>query len=224
MLGNIGKDSKYLNRIKDATAHIADHPRHHGIKMQAHHLISADGVHESRLGKKLAEFGYDINLLPNLVFIPSSLQGACHLSVQPHRGNHTAPIASELDDDLDHPDTYHTMVSKRIREMADLLSQNCPGDDAQHRAKVTKEMNKISNKILNMIQKAPALAPLTYIASSFSMGANGCKGVDQVPTHRRVNTPCPVDRNHEDKQGKNQNKENIKYKHISVAYQLKAGS
>ena len=220
MLGNIGKDSKYLNRIKDATAHIADHPRHHGIKMQAHHLISADGVKRSGLGKELAQFGYDINLLPNLVFVPCTLQGACHLGVLPHRGNHTA-IVMEDDDDAE-PIDYHKMVGKRVRELERLLTDNCPADNPHRREEINKQMNKLSSLILGLIQNTPTRAPLTTIAASFSVNNEiGCGGVDSVMLHRSSSC-CSVGKNHEKRQGKNQKNENIIYKK-QTSFKLKVG-
>lgn len=224
MLGNIGKDSKYLNRIKDATAHIADHPRHHGIKMQAHHLISADGVKRSGLGKELAQYGYDINLLPNLAFLPSTLQGACHLGVQPHRGNHLTPIEqNEGDDDSLHPSNYHEMVMLRILELRPHLTKNCPAEDLNHRNKIQSEMNKISEKILKLIQNNPSKAPLTKIWNSFSTGNEvGCSGVDSVNLHGKQKKACPVGRNHM-QPSKGQAIEGITYPHSKTAYVLKVG-
>ena len=116
-LGNSAKDSKYLKRIKDAIEGDKAHPRHNGVKMQAHHAISAEGMKLSGLGKKIEKFGYDINLLSNLVFIPCTLQGACYLGVQPHRGNHTAVISQDdYDDDLE-PKNYHKLISSRIKNL-----------------------------------------------------------------------------------------------------------
>ena len=94
-LGNTSKNSAYLRRIKAAIEHDKSHPRHNGVLMQAHHIISAEGMKRSRMDKKIEKFGYDINELPNLSFIPCTLQGACYLGVQPHRGNHTAMVDQE---------------------------------------------------------------------------------------------------------------------------------
>jgi hypothetical protein len=79
IFGNSAKDTQYLKRITEHIATDKTHPRHQGVKMQAHHIISGEGIKRSGLGKKLKEFGYNINLLPNLVFIPCTLQGACYL-------------------------------------------------------------------------------------------------------------------------------------------------
>jgi hypothetical protein len=224
MFGNTLKDAKYLKRIKDATTATGDpgHPRHHAIKMQAHHVISADGVKKSGLGKELVEFGYDINLLPNLTFIPSTLQGACHLSVQPHRGNHAALIENdESDDDSDHPIAYHDLVKTRVKELKRLLIGECPAGHPGRRAEIREEMDRISKDIVKKIQYSPARAPLTKIAQSFAPDSkNGCGGTDSVTSHNL--NDCPVERNHENQQGPDQRKEQITYKRTKP-YILKAG-
>ncbi|WP_432721154.1 AHH domain-containing protein [Jeongeupia wiesaeckerbachi] len=217
MLGNAAKDSHYLKRIKDATADMPEHPRHFGVLMQAHHIISAEGVKRSGLGKELAQFGYDINLLPNLVFIPSTLQGACHLGVQPHRGNHTALLeADEGDDDSQHPLTYHDMVKTRVAELEHLLTDNCPAEDPDRRKKIKHKMDAVSKSILALIQKAPGRAPLTRVAMPFMSGhLDGCSGVDSVSARSRVKNPCPVGRDHNMKQGPGQKSEGIKYRRVA---------
>ena len=49
--------------------------------MQAHHVLSGEGVRQSKIGARLVKWRYDINTEKNLVFIPSTLQGACYLGV-----------------------------------------------------------------------------------------------------------------------------------------------
>lgn len=51
-IGNSAKDSQYLKRIKDAISGEKNHPKNNGIKMQAHHIISGEGMKRSGLGKK----------------------------------------------------------------------------------------------------------------------------------------------------------------------------
>lgn len=224
MLGNALKDAKYLKRIKDATDTTSDpgHPRHHGIKMQAHHAISAEGVKKSGLAKELMQFGYDINLLPNLVFIPSTLQGACHLGVQPHRGDHTAIIGGDgYDEDRDRPMAYHDLVKTSVKELKRLLTDNCPAIDPGRRREVEQEMNRISKDIVRKIQNSPAVAPLTKVAMSFSpKSKTGCAGVDSVTVHTQKD--CPVERNHENQQGPGQKTEQITYKKTKP-YKLQVG-
>lgn len=220
MLGNVSKDPKYRKRILDAVDDDKKHPIHHGVQMQAHHIISAAGVKESGLGNELERFGYDINTLDNLVLIPSTLQGACHLGVQPHRGNHTA-LSEVVDGDDDHPKRYHTIVSTRVSELEDLLNSKCPAEDPDQRRKVRREMDKISKKILALIENNPAAVPLTKVASHYSKNnTSGCRGVDSVKQSSDLS--CPVERNHLNRQGKNQRSEKINYQQIK-AYQLVVG-
>ena len=187
-----GSSHKYLDAIKNNTL-APSHPRHHGVKMQAHHVLSEEGIRLSGLGKELETFGYDINTLDNLVFIPSTLKGACHLGVQPHRGNHT----DEFDDDDAHPVTYHKYVSRKISELASCLRKECPGGDASKAKRVKNEMDKKGGDILSRIAKAPSTMKLTKVAQHFGQGNKvGCGGVDNVGTHR--GQPCPCERNHQE--------------------------
>ena len=224
-LGNSSKDSKYLKRIKDAIEGDKEHPRHHGVKMQAHHLISAEGMKRSRLGKKIEQFGYDINLLPNLVFIPCTLQGACHLGVQPHRGNHSAVIVDQdnYDDDTE-PNSYHKMIGNRVRELALPLSKECPGDKETKSGVVKQKLDKLCQDVAVLIQRKPNEAPLTAIAKEFARSSHiGCGGVDSVPVHKMGDMlRCPVERNHCLKQGPGQKNEAIAYV-SNGKYQLKPG-
>ncbi|MBT0964172.1 AHH domain-containing protein [Denitromonas iodatirespirans] len=224
MLGNVLKDAKYLKRIKDATDPHADpdHPRHHGIGMQAHHVISAEGVKKSGLGNDLVRFGYDINVLDNLVYIPSTLQGACHLGVQPHRGDHRAPVEGDgFDDDRKRPDSYHDMVKLRVAELERLLTDKCPAEDPDRRRTIRRKMDEISKKIANLIQIVPSKAPLTRIAKHFEPKSKiGCGGVDSIPNHS--GQPCPVERHHRSQQGPGQKSEQIIYRK-DKPYQLKVG-
>ena len=223
MVGNTSKDSMYLTRIKDKTESDRKHPRHNGVRMQAHHAISAEGVRLSGMGNQLVRFKYDINLLPNLVFIPSTLQGACHLGVQPHRGDHVAPIAGdgEEDHDDDRPLTYHLLVSARIFEVRSLLKGKCPKQNPKVIEEVEKKMNGISKQLIGLIQKAPAMAPLTNVASSFMpLNKTGCAGVDSVSDHQK--SKCPVGRDHDGQQGPKQRREGISLRK-PIVYLLEAG-
>lgn len=221
-LGNSSKNSKYLRLIKTAIALDLTHPRHHGVKMQAHHIISCEGMKRSGMGKKIEQFGYDINLLPNLAFIPCTLQGACHLGVQPHRGNHTALVdQDDYKDDLE-PMSYHEMVGRSIKELGLPLSKECPGDQKTKADQVREKLDNLSKRILNLIQHKPSAAPLTDIAKHFDRRERvGCSGVDIVSQHK-AGTPCPTERNHQGKQGISQIFENITYKSDST-YKLRPG-
>jgi hypothetical protein len=221
-LGNSAKDSIYLKLIKNATEE-KSHPRHQGIRMQAHHIISAEGVKKSGLGKQLVQYGYDINLLPNLVYIPTTLQGACHLGVQPHRGNHTAPVDEDAaDKDSERPDGYHDLVKMRVKELKRILTDGCPATHPGRRAEICRKMDHISEKIVGLIQNVPGSAPLTTIARDFSPNhLIGCGCVDSVGEHRLKAKPCAVDRNHENRAAPGQKAESITFK--KTAYKLKPG-
>ncbi|MET3130294.1 hypothetical protein AAKU55_000547 [Oxalobacteraceae bacterium GrIS 1.11] len=210
-VGNCSKDSQYLNRIKKAIEEEKGHPRHHGVLMQAHHLISGEGMKRSGLGHQIEKFGYDINLLPNLVFIPCTLQGACYLSVQPHRGNHTADVDQDDYADDSEPMNYHKMISFRLKDLNLPISKECPGDHKTKVEKVIGELDELSKKILKLIQNKPNEAPLTNIARYFTYGNSiGCGGVDYVGMNKGL-TSCTVERNHHNKQALGQKSEGITY-------------
>lgn len=214
--GNVLKSTKYLDDLKDRTKE-KEHPRHHNVRMQAHHVISAEGVNRSKLGDKLKDFGYDINHWRNLVFIPSSLQGACYLGVQPHRGNHSA---SEMDDDQSHPGDYHDTVSRKVIMAKRHMKGKCV--DRGEQIIVLGMMNSISEEILHMIQAVTIR--LTRVAKSFVPGNNcGCAGVDNIPLHNPLGV-CPSERVHiNNKHGNKQTKENITFEK-KENYKLKMGS
>jgi hypothetical protein len=230
--GSVTKNADYLKIIKNNTLN-PGHPRHHGILVQAHHVLSADGIKLSKMGKSLVECGYDINTLENLVFIPSTLQGACHLNVQPHRGNHTATAPeSELDDETGHADSYHLLVQKAVRELRSYLEKGCPGGDRSKSKRVIAEMNKRSEKILKLIQNSPRRAMLTAVALNFDPNNSiGCGGLDNIKKGVVVRTHCPVGRDHQHNhgqpggmaQGKTQRDENIKYAKEKPFYKLHMG-
>jgi len=193
--GNSAKDSHYLKRIKNAIEGDKAHPRNLGVKMQAHHVISGEGMRLSKLGKKIEKYGYDINLLPNLVFIPCTLQGACYLGVQPHRGNHTALVdQDDYQDDLE-PEDYHDLVGRRVRELDLPLRKECPGDDPTKAEVVQTKLDKLSKDLLGLIQNKPSQAPLTEIAEHFGPRGVGCGGLDSITRAHGLHA-CPVERNH----------------------------
>lgn len=225
--GRTTKDSQYLRRIVDAIADLPDHPRHKGVAMQAHHLISATGMKRSGLAEKIKDFGYDINLLDNLVFLPCTLQGACHLGVQPHRGNHTATVDQDNYDDDNEPKDYHDMVADRIKRLQLGLEESCPGfmggaQQAGARHKVKTHLDSLSKTILTQIQRKPGSAPLTMVYAFFQPGVPiGCAGSDSTTTHL-LGRPCPVERNHLQRQGPGQRSEKITYA-AATPYALKPG-
>jgi hypothetical protein len=221
--GKSSKDSMYLARIKAAIALKRGHPRHHGVKMQAHHVISAEGMRISGLGEKVEEFGYDINELSNLVFIPCTLQGACYLGVQPHRGNHTARISDQdsYDDDSE-PPNYHEMIAERIESLDLAFAIDCSKDAHEAQRKIKKKLDTLSEQVTEKIQLNPRKAPLTEIAMHFAPGNQvGCGGTDSVTRHKGAHH-CAVERNHLGRQGRGQQAENITYVR-KAPYVLKVG-
>jgi hypothetical protein len=223
-LGNVARSHDYLDRIQKNTtvALKPNHPRHHGIKMQAHHIISVDGVKMSRLGDKLEKLGYDINSLDNLAFIPSTLKGACHLGVQPHRGNHTA----ETDDETEHPQSYHKYVAKRLVEILSSPMKDCPGTGKNS---IKKKMDDLSKSILKEIQESPKRVKLTAMAEFYAPESPvGCGGMNNIPKKgqpERTNpAPCPAKRDHQhEEDGSKENSKKILLPKPKSFYKLKAG-
>lgn len=192
--GIVTKDSEFLNRIKSAIEKIPGHPRHKGVPMQAHHAISEKGMSLSKLGKKFKGFKYNINLLPNLVFIPSTLMGACYLGVQPHRGDHVAKHPDDYDDD-EHPRTYHDKVKELLIKTNRLFDNECAGEDDDLDERVRAKLNELSRDIIDGIQDKPTEYRLTKIYMHFAPGNKvGCGNVKNVGEHNGAN--CSAKRKH----------------------------
>jgi hypothetical protein len=195
-MGNDLKDSDYLNRIQAATPFnkLNKHPRHFGIKMQAHHAISAKGIKLSMQGKKLKDFDYDINLLPNLVFIPCTLKGACYLGVQPHRGDHSTYTPSIRNDD-EHPVNYHEMVSRLVKTLLRKFHKECVAEGPNLKHRLRELMDGLSEQIIDNIQHDPEKAQLTRLWMYFAPGNKiGCGNVENVGKHK--GQACTENRNH----------------------------
>ena len=222
--GNTTKGSEYLTMLKSKTTLLMHprHPRHHGVDMQAHHAISQKAIFDAKLDERLEDFGYEIDVANNLVFIPSTLQGACLLQVQPHRGNHTAEEVKGADDDRQHYPPYHIMVANRLKAIMPGLEAEC-GRHGHNIQKTTQDtLDKISSDIIKKIQRKPREARLTRVYMNFDPGnLRGCGGVDSV-TFRGSDT-CPVHRNHTGKHGPDQEAEAITYV-FTEQYELKAGN
>lgn len=219
--GNTTKGSGYLERLKSLTNE-ARHPRHHGVAMQAHHAISQKAIFDASLNDRLEDFGYEIDVANNLVFIPSTLQGACLLQVQPHRGNHTAERVEGPDDDGDHPSKYHIMVANRLKAIMPALEDACGDVGTNMKQTTQKTLDKISADIIRKIQHKPVEARLTALYPYFGPGnPRGCGGVDSI--RREGSETCPVHRDHKGKQGPAQVSESITYV-CTEPYQLRAGN
>lgn len=226
--GSTAKDSMYLKRMKDAIEGLDDHPRNNGVQMQAHHLISIEGMRMTGLGQKIRKFKYNINFLPNLAFLPCTLQGACYLGVQPHRGNHGKFTQDDYDDNIEEL-SYHEKVAEMVIDLGLPLSKECPGTRKHKSETVIDELDKMSATILATIQKAPRKLRLTSIATHFGKNGKGCAGVDNIGDHGH-GPDCPVGREHlydpaapAKSQRKGQAVEKITYKK-PLLFKLKVGS
>lgn len=184
------------------------HPLHRGVKMQAHHLLSKKGVRDSGLKSKLEHLGYDINDKNNLVLLPCTLKGACHLAVQLHRGNHTALARVDLhndddDDDGIHGISYHVFVRQTLNRIKRKLDE---GDLCEMRSgRVQRLLDRKSRTVLSMI--ANFVLPLTSIHESFEPdAASGCCGCDATGDAGRQlaadsDVACPSARRHAGDEG-----------------------
>lgn len=211
----------YLTTIKKATTQVLNpgHPRHAGIKMQAHHLLSAAGIDAAGLSDELRGWGYDINVVENLSFIPSTLQGACHLVVQLHRGDHDSPDPDAYDWDGAHPDSYHDVISRLAEDKVRQLRKKydlCKMSPAKVRDKVQKSLDSLSKKVMKKINNHDL--SLTSISSGFApksadfgYSGVGCRGEDSVPAASKSQYYCPVNRNHHRQQGPSQTNEDIRF-------------
>lgn len=218
--GSVDKESSdYLKMLK-ARTEASTHPRNNDVAMQAHHLISAKGVNLNNLGDRLEDLGYDINRWQNLVFIPNTLQGACLLQVQPHRGNHTATDAPDNDTKKDR--SYHVTVARLVSRAMPDIEKACGRIGSK--AAVEKEIDDISADLADAIQNDPGEAILTRLYANYVPGnIRGCRGVDSVRAKRhRMLDACPVQRNHTMDQGTGQAIEKISYV-MTVPYVLTPG-
>lgn len=178
---SIDKDSQYRKRLLRAIDE--DHPIHNGIDMQAHHIISAKGISLSGLDWKLKEYSYFINNIENLVFIPCTLPGACHLGVQLHLGDHT------FQDD-DHPRSYHSDVSDRIKRLEEKMDKRC-----EKKKPIQGLIDKESIKILRSVSNFEL--PLTKIFRYFQVNDKNTVGCGNARTiNQHSNQNCDASRDH----------------------------
>lgn len=159
--------------------------------MQAHHLVSAKGVQLASIGNDLKQLGYDINVLENLVLLPYTLQAACHMRVQVHRGDHK-------DTDKEHPFTYHERVKRELAVLKKTID-DCRGCSNStmaeaNRKRLQAEVNQKSKKMLVLIAKYKI--KLSRISKDFDEGEQGCKGRSSLG--EKPQDTCPHDRNHND--------------------------
>jgi len=192
--GSIDKNKKYprdlKNNIKRRPLLKEKHPLYNGIVMQAHHLISTKGAKMSELDNRLVKLGYEINVVKNLVFLPSTLEGACHLKVQLHRSDHKGVIDGK---------NYHRFVSDQIKKLKRKMN-DCKSN-AGKSSPMQRSMDLKSKLILNAI--AQFKIPLTHIYKNFeSDNTVGCCNKNNIPAVRRSITQedCTSNRNHHGQQ------------------------
>ncbi|AUJ35879.1 AHH domain-containing protein [Vibrio vulnificus] len=163
------------------------HPYFLGIHMETHHLISSKGAHlDKRNAQKLVNAGYIIDTLDNLVGLPATLPGACHLGLQAHRGEHPdKPVESKA---------YHTTVKNELEKVKELLKQCPPNTKASDKTPNIDDItNKISKRLLDKIVSNKVA--LTNIPNNFSSYV-GCRGQTSITKARETSERCPVGCNH----------------------------
>lgn len=160
--------------------------------MQAHHLISQEGIKQSGMGDELVLRGYIINDIENLVLIPCTLPGAYFLGVQPHRGDH-----KHKDDE--NPESYHEHVRLKIDGLQERLLK-CEKSSIESKKKVDKLMHDASSLILDRI--AAFTLPLSSIFLNFKPSSEaGCRDCVDVKEYEKLveNNPlhaCESKRDH----------------------------
>ncbi|NSX55733.1 AHH domain-containing protein [Parasulfitobacter algicola] len=196
--------------IRARAAADPSHPMSQGIIMQAHHVVSVQGVKEAKMSAKLKRLGYNIHVLENLSLIPSTMQGACHLGCQVHKSGHKFG-------DYD----YHEEVAKRLEPLRQQIrkSKFCDNKTPQEiQAKVDTE----SRYIIKYISVFRRFLLSRYYASFRPGNPVGCGGVDAGPKHNPA-VPCPSGRSHKNnRNGPGQAREDIKIA-ASNSYQLEVG-
>lgn len=85
----------------------------------------------------------------------------------------------------------------------------------------SRMMDKLSRKILGLIQKKPTETLLTSVAMYYIPGSPiGRGGVDSATKHK--GKPCPCERNHKGQKAAKQKQENIAY-NVNGHYTFEVG-
>ncbi len=161
----------YREIVLDKAEKDPTHPAYYGIKMQVNHLLSQSGFVKSKKDEELISYGYDINVLDNLVALPCDMDAACYLKVQVHRGNHPKFIDNDDDSDDVHPKTYHQHVAGVIRNATKKLEDKCATGNEKT---VRKYLALYSRGILDKIGDFEI--PVTKPYEAFQDGGPGCGG------------------------------------------------
>lgn len=184
--------SKHGENMKKAIADEKKHPKKFGMRMQVHHLISKHSITliSTNIKNALDDKGYDIDDLGNLVSLPNDFQGACHLAVQIHRGDHKK-AKKNLDG---HDETYHVSVKDLLdKKFRKGLNDYCDTRSLQ------KEMNRQSTKILRKINSFKWSLTNKNISDSFLKDAlTGCchlperANMEQFRANNKEGKLCPT--------------------------------
>lgn len=155
----IANVNKYNDKVKP-------HPFCHGIQMDTHHLISEKALEkcDKALQESLVDKGYNMNSLENLVGIPATFRGACHLGTQVHRSDHKFK-KNQFDEILNYD--YHETIKDLVTEKKQDINE-CYGTTATEESEryIHKEiMDKVSQKALRRISSFAL--PLTSIHTNF---------------------------------------------------------
>jgi len=170
----------YRENVLVPAAKDSKHPTNYGFTMQVHHLLSTKGVKDSGHYDELKAYNYNINLAGNLVALPSTLQGACHLKVQLHKGDHTT-LMDTNDNDGEHPRAYHRFITGLVKKACTTINKRC--DEQKQKLKgVQRYMDYHSLLVLRDIGNFRL--PLTSVYKAFSPRGVGCLGVTSVPELR----------------------------------------
>ena len=165
--------SKHGDRMKAAVKLKPEHPTHHGMRMQVHHLISKKSIKKkvkAQIRQGLKKKGYDIDDLDNLISLPNDYWGACHLEVQLHRSDHRNATTDDDGHDID----YHRYVGNLIN--TELKSVNF--DEVCDGKIIQKKMNKISKDILEEIADFEISLTVDEISDNFESGKEtGCRDI-----------------------------------------------
>lgn len=174
------------------------HPFCHGIQMDTHHLISGKALADldESLQEALIDKGYNVNSLGNLVGLPSTFKGACHLGIQVHRTRHSFKKNdfSEVNES-----DYHEKVQEII-ERRERAIKSCYGTTEQEESKRDihkNHMDQISQRLLDRLLNFELL--LTRVGSHFDRGNTpyiGCANKDKIG-ELKVNLECCVTENND---------------------------
>ena len=211
------RSSEYREALKKTVG--AHHPIKHGVVMQVHHLISKTAA--TPFAQKIEAYGYDINWVPNLAHIPSTLAGACHLGVQPHISDHKAKASlrkmvtafktatglsdtsnisdTEEDVDADRLVDYHDFVETALRLTFRKMEHHCATELA-NRIKLRNKLDKLSKTLANKLNDQPETLKLTSVAAYYTHNNPvGCGGKTKVEAllATQGTVPCPCARNHQ---------------------------